>query len=944
MSLIKKPKYGKKKKILIVGVGEAGELIAWHIINHPNLNYHISCFIDDDPNKIGKRIFNVPIKGPIKNLKIIAKEEEIDEILIAIPSSSGELIKRIARESYGLKIDLKILPGSFRLLEKDNIGFENVRPVEIEDFFIKKPFIENLEKMKDYFLGKSILVTGGAGSIGSELCKQLLEFNTSRVVILDNAESPLHDLVLKLQENHKGRFIPVLADIRDRNKIKRVFEEYNPDIVFHVAAYKHVPMMEINSDEAIKNNVFGTKNLVDLSEIYNVKDFILISTDKAVNPSTIMGISKKLAEMIVKKKSQDCTKTKFISVRFGNVINSQGSVIPLFEKQIEQGGPITITHPNIKRFFMAINEAVNLIIQVPLISNSGDLFVLDMGEQIKISEIAEEMIRLKGFEPYEDIELRVIGLRKGEKLYEELYSDNEIIKNTENKRIFLIETQNSNYKNIEEYLKQLNSLLFENNLSQGLRDFYLNFIQDYSLKKEIFKEEQKQKNIKIVFVQPNVGFKGHTWEAIGIGYMTSYLKKYFKGDLDIEFYSAFYDSDETIIDACKEANIIGFSCTSPQFKHGVELAKKIKTSNNLIVFGGIHATILPEIAIKEECIDVVVKGEGEKPMLKIVEDFHKGIKPYKKVYEIDYVEDINSIPFPDREIIKNERNIQQAYKDNGIRITSILSTRGCPFKCTFCSSHCVWGKTPRARSYEDILDEFEYLINKWKIDFIKFADDTFTINKQRVIDFCKLKIKRGIKTPYGLNAHINTMDEEMLYWFAKSNCKEIWYGVESGSQKILNDMKKFTKIDRIKEIFKLTKKYGIKTRAYFLLGMPNETIEDIKSTEQLCDEIDPDIVGFSLLSPFPGNSYFNYEIMKDWDWSEFDEYDNKWVKTKTLSNEELKREQKRLVEKYQRHIAFRQKENTQDFKKNNLSLNSTIDIKKEDFNNQEYLKDSWVSE
>jgi len=414
--------------------------------------------------------------------------------------------------------------------------------------------------------------------------------------------------------------------------------------------------------------------------------------------------------------------------------------------------------------------------------------------------------------------------------------------------------------------------------------------------------------MKIVFIQPNVGFVGHTWEALGIGYLSSYLKKYCDYDLQIEFYSGFYDSDDTIINACKDAKIIGFSCTSPQYKHALHLAKQIKKKQNWIVFGGIHPSALPQLVLKEPSIDVVIQGEGEKPMLKFVGDAHKEPTPSKHLYHTEYVEDIDTIPVPDRKTIKNERNIDQAYEDNKRRITSVLSSRGCPFNCSFCCSHCLWGRKPRLRSPTNIIDEFEQLVNEWNIDFIKFADDTFTINKQRVIDFCKLKLKRGITVSYGANAHVNTVDEEQLRYLQESNCTELWYGVESGSSNILRDMHKQTDLGRIKQIFKLTKEYGMKTRAYFLLGMPNETIQDIKKTEQLCDELQPDEVGFTLLAPFPCNEYYDYETMKNWDWSTFDEYGNDWVHTKILSNQQLKDEQKRLVEKYKRRITFRQKE------------------------------------
>jgi anaerobic magnesium-protoporphyrin IX monomethyl ester cyclase len=413
--------------------------------------------------------------------------------------------------------------------------------------------------------------------------------------------------------------------------------------------------------------------------------------------------------------------------------------------------------------------------------------------------------------------------------------------------------------------------------------------------------------MKIVFVQPNVGFKGHTWEALGIGYIMAYLRKHYSGDLDIDFYSGFYDTDEQIIKAGRNADIVGFGCTSPQYKHGLNLAKQIKTKNNYIVFGGVHPSALPDMVLQEACIDAVVIGEGEKATLKLVEDVVQGKGISKLRATADYIKDLDDMPFPDRKTIKNERNIQQAFNDEGVRITSVLSSRGCPFSCSFCCSRVLWGHRVRFRSPANILEEVEELIRGWNIQFLKFADDTFTVNKERVIEFCRLKMEKGLKIPYGANAHVNTMDGEMLKYLADSGCQELWYGVESGSPRILKEMHKNTDINRIKEIFKLTHDYGIKTRAYVLLGMPDETSEDINMTERLLDELRPDIVGFTLLAPFPTNEYYNPTMMADWDWSVFDEYGNDWVKTGTISNRELKDIQQRLVAKYQNAAAFRQR-------------------------------------
>jgi len=413
--------------------------------------------------------------------------------------------------------------------------------------------------------------------------------------------------------------------------------------------------------------------------------------------------------------------------------------------------------------------------------------------------------------------------------------------------------------------------------------------------------------MKIVFVQPIVGFAGHTWEALGIGYITAYLRQCYSGNLDIEFYSGFYDEDERIVEAGRNADIIGFSCTSPQYKHGLHLARQIKTNSNRIVFGGIHPSALPDLVLREDCVDAIVVGEGEKATLQLVKDVDQGLDIHKRTYRADYVKNLDDLPFPDRKTIKNERNIQQAFKDEGIRITSVLSSRGCPFRCSFCCSHILWQRSARLRSPTNMLGEIERLIPDWDIQFFKFADDTFTVNRQRVIEFCRLKIERGIKIPYGANAHVNTVDEEMIKCLAESGCRELWYGVESGSPRILKAMHKNTDINKIRTVFNLTKEYGIKTRAYFLLGMPEETIDDIEMTERLCDELQPDIVGVTLLAPFPSNDYFDSETMTEWDWSTFDEYGNDWVHTRTLSNQALKDIQKRLVEKYQDVATFRQR-------------------------------------
>jgi len=402
--------------------------------------------------------------------------------------------------------------------------------------------------------------------------------------------------------------------------------------------------------------------------------------------------------------------------------------------------------------------------------------------------------------------------------------------------------------------------------------------------------------MKIIFIQPK---SFHAWEALNFGYMGSYLKKYQYDK--IEFYSGFFDSDDEIVSACQNADIVGFSCTSPQMKHALLLAKRIKTERNLIVFGGVHPTVLPQETLLHNCIDVVVTGEGEEAMLQVVRGNHKSI------VNNPFIENLDLLPFPDRKLIKQERNIQVAYRDNGYRIASIFATRGCPFDCTFCASKSLWTRRLRSRSAENIFEEFKSVVKDLNIDFMKFSDDTFTIDKALVQEFCICKINNNQNTPWGCNIRADSVDRETLELMAKAQCREVWIGVESGSPRILADMKKNVSLDQIRRCFKMTEELGLFRRAYFLLGMPNESYEDIKLTETLIDEIGPDAIGFTILAPYPGSAYYDPVIHKDVDWSVVDEYTNHLCRTKSLTNTELRREQKRLVEKYRQRIVFRQR-------------------------------------
>lgn len=493
MSIITKPFYKKKRNLAIIGAGDAGKLVASHILDNPDLNYNLLSLIDDDINKIGQLFRDTIINGPINDINEIVRKLDIDEIIIAIPSVSGELIKDIVHKCEESNVSLKILPTSFNRiewLEKGIAGFEQIRPVNIDDFFRKKPVIPDLEKVKNFYQDKIVLITGAAGSIGSELVRQLLKFRPEKIIALDIAETPLHNLIIELDKN-QGIIIPKICDIRDRGRLKEIFRSFNPSIVFHAAAYKHVPMMETNPIEAVKNNVFGTKNVIEKSEESQVGDFILISTDKAVNPTSIMGITKRITEMIVQSRE---SKTRYSVVRFGNVLKSQGSALPLFEEQINRGGPVTITHPDIKRYFMTISEAVQLIIQSPILVREKDFFVLEMGDPIKISEIVEEMIKLKGLEPYKDIKIDYIGLRTGEKLNEELFTDKERLEKTINDRILRI--------NQDDFDKEI----FSRNLL-GLSKILSNREEDKIIEKIRGLIDSKSDILQISFHVPDIGYE-----------------------------------------------------------------------------------------------------------------------------------------------------------------------------------------------------------------------------------------------------------------------------------------------------------------------------------------------------------------------------------------------------------------------------------------------------
>ena len=442
------------KRIMIVGAGTSGSVILKEMTTSSLVNGCVVCFVDDDKNKAGKFLNGVPVAGNRNDIPRLAEEYKIDEIYIAIPSASAKERKAIIEICRETGCQVKILPGIYQLINGE-VSIAKLRNVEIEDLLGRDPIRVNLDEIMGYVSGKVVLVTGGGGSIGSELCRQVASHNPKQLIIFDIYENNAYDIQLELKEKYPDLDLVVLiGSVRNTHRIETVFEKYRPDIVYHAAAHKHVPLMEDSPNEAIKNNVFGTYKTAKAADKYGTKRFVLISTDKAVNPTNIMGASKRMCEMVVQMMNAR-SKTDFVAVRFGNVLGSNGSVIPLFKKQIEQGGPVTVTHPDIIRYFMTIPEAVSLVLQAGAYAKGGEIFVLDMGEPMKILDLAKNLIRLSGYEPDVDIPIIFTGLRPGEKLYEELLMDEEGLQDTPNKLIHIGKPIEFDMERFEEQLEEL---------------------------------------------------------------------------------------------------------------------------------------------------------------------------------------------------------------------------------------------------------------------------------------------------------------------------------------------------------------------------------------------------------------------------------------------------------------------------------------------------------
>ena len=423
--------------VMVVGAGEAARVILREYQSPHAPSGRIACLIDDNEAKQGKILEGVTVVGNRNDIPTMAKRYKIDEIIYAIPTSDGQTRRDILEICSHTGCEVKVLPGVYQLVN-GQVSVSKLRNVELVDLLGRDPVSVNLDEITGYIRGKVVMVTGGGGSIGSELCRQIAKSSPELLLIFDIYENNAYDIQMELKRHYPDlNLVVLIGSVRNTSRIDYVLGKYRPDIVFHAAAHKHVPLMEDSPTEAVKNNVFGTYKMATMSVKYGVKKFVLISTDKAVNPTNIMGASKRICEMIVQMMSRESTGTDFVAVRFGNVLGSNGSVIPLFEKQIAEGGPVTVTHPGITRFFMTIPEAVSLVLQAGYYARGGEIFVLDMGKPVKIADMARNLIRLSGYEPDVDIKIEYTGLRPGEKLYEEILMAEEGLRGTENSRIHI---------------------------------------------------------------------------------------------------------------------------------------------------------------------------------------------------------------------------------------------------------------------------------------------------------------------------------------------------------------------------------------------------------------------------------------------------------------------------------------------------------------------------
>lgn len=461
----------RRKQVLIVGAGQAGALIIKEMSRDYANTHQPVAVVDDDQSKIHYRLHGVPVVGETAKIPQIVDKYNIDEIIIAMPSAPKAQLRRVIALAKDAGLPTRILP-VISELAMGKITYKQVREIRIEDLLGRKPVDLNLPEIAGYLRAERILITGAGGSIGSELCRQVMPFGPETLVLLGKGENSIYEIHQELIEKYPGSsIVPVIADVRDVSRIEQVMKEYQPTLIFHAAAHKHVPLMELAPVEAVKNNIFGTKNMAELADKHQVKKFVMISTDKAVNPTSIMGATKRVAEMIIQMMAAE-SQTKFCAVRFGNVLGSRGSVIPLFKKQIAKGGPVTITHPEMVRFFMTIPEAASLVIQAGALGERGEIFILDMGEPVRILDLAQDLIKLSGYEPGKDIEIKYCGIRPGEKLYEEILTAEEGTTATKYERIYVGKPNGLNQSKLMEdlvYLEQCVSAEDKGKIVEKLR-------------------------------------------------------------------------------------------------------------------------------------------------------------------------------------------------------------------------------------------------------------------------------------------------------------------------------------------------------------------------------------------------------------------------------------------------------------------------------------------
>jgi FlaA1/EpsC-like NDP-sugar epimerase len=466
-TLIERPAPGalmaRGREVLVVGAGDAGQLVLRELLKSRALGMTPIGLVDDDPRKRNIRVHGIRVLGTTDDLPRILRDNRPDELLIAIPSASGDVREKVVEYARRENVPVKTLPALYELISGDLNLAGQIRPVQVEDVLGREPVEVDLASIASYLAGETVLVTGAGGSIGSELCRQIARLGAARLVLVDNSERALFEIGRELvDERDFGAIAEVLADVGNRAKMTQVFEHYRPGVVFHAAAYKHVPLMEANPVESVRNNVLATRIVANIASRYGAKRFVLISTDKALNPSAVYGQCKALCEWIVEERgAREDSSTRFVAVRFGNVIGSSGSVIPIFRRQIERGGPVTVTHPEMTRFFMTIPEAVSLVVQAGALGAGGEVFVLDMGKPVKIVDVARKMIQLSGKEPDREIAIRFVGARPGEKLHEELWTDSETVTPAGHAKILRVRRPGVDSEWLEEELDDLERLVAE---------------------------------------------------------------------------------------------------------------------------------------------------------------------------------------------------------------------------------------------------------------------------------------------------------------------------------------------------------------------------------------------------------------------------------------------------------------------------------------------------